>query len=98
MDSDFIFIFIIVGILGIVGLALNPVDSAIPPTNAFSKIISGGQSINATSYNSNVTISGQGSITTSVSGNTLNIRLVEITCSGGQSIIAVASNGTLICG
>ena len=97
MDSDIIWIFLIVGILGTVGLALNPIDSAIPPTPAFTKVVSGGQTINATGYNSNVTIAGLGDITTSISGNTLSLKLVEKTCPVGQSFNSIASNGTLIC-
>lgn len=97
MDKSLI-AFIGVGILFIGSLFLQPIDSAIPPTNAFSKIISGGQSINATSYSSNFIISALGSITNSINDNVITFKLVEKTCPIGQSFNSISSNGTLICG
>lgn len=73
MDNDFVFIFIIVGILVIVGLALNPIESAIPPTPAFKIINTTSGNVTALSYNSAVTfLNSTGiNITPDYSANTI---------------------------
>lgn len=90
----------ILGIIFTIGLAflLTPSESAIPPTPAFSKVISGGQQMNATNYNSNFTMTSLGDLSTSISGNTLTIRLVQQNCSPGEAFVGIAANGTFICG
>lgn len=90
---------IMVGIMipFLVAIMLPHSESFIPPTLAFSKILSGGQTINATDYHSNFTINTQGSITTSISQNTLNIKLVQKSCNPGEAFTAIGANGTLLC-
>lgn len=74
-------------------------EAAIPPTRAFSKILIGSTTLNATSYDSLLKLVTQGSITSSVSGNdTVNIRLIQKACPAGQFFNAVGANGTLLCG
>lgn len=74
-------------------------EAAIPPTRAFSKILIGITQLNATSYDSLLKIVTQGSITSSTTGNdTINIRLIQKSCSPGQYFNAVGANGTLLCG
>jgi len=98
MEKEFI---IAIGVISLVGFAFLFVpgsDSAIPPTPAFSQLRSGGQTINATTYNDNFTISTIGSISTSISGNLLTMRLVQKNCDTGEAVIGIAANGTIICG
>lgn len=91
---------IIIGILipFLVALTIPHSESFIPPTLAFSKILSGGQSINATDYHSNFTVNTQGSISTSISQNTITMKLVQKSCNSGEAFVGVGANGTLLCG
>lgn len=52
MDSEIIYILVIIGVLGGVGLALNTADSAIPPTPAISMINTTSGNVTALQYNS----------------------------------------------
>lgn len=60
MDSEIIYILIIIGILGGIGLALNPVDSAIPPTPAFQIINTTSGNVTAFTYNDVIKFLGVG--------------------------------------
>lgn len=70
----------------------------IPPTRAFSSIFVAGQNLFADSYNGNLTLNTQGSIGSSISSQTVNIRLVQVQCPAGQFFNGVGANGTLLCG
>lgn len=85
---------IIIGLLTLTQFS----ESSIPPTPAFSKIFIGGQTINATSYSGNFTIVTLGDITSSVSDNTITIKLKEKSCDPLQFFNGIDSNGNLLCG
>lgn len=74
-------------------------ESAIPPTNAFSKIATSSQNLVADTYSDFFNIVTQGQITSSITANnTVNIKLVQKTCGPGQAFVGIAANGTMICG
>jgi len=95
LDKDFIFVFVLIGILGIVGLALSPIDSAIPPTPAISMINTTGGNVTASNYNSFVTfVEGTGmSITPDY---TLNRITFSASGSGANNTISSVGHGQSI--
>ena len=80
------------------GIIINPVDSSIPPTNAFSSVIVDGVTINADRYNDKLYINTPGSLTTSITGDTITIKISALTCPALQGVKSVDSNGNFVCG
>lgn len=98
LNSFFFFVlggFVLLGVLGIFAL---PASSDIPPTRAFSQIIIAGQTINATSYSSSFEIITLGNLTTSISDDSISIKLKEFSCPLLESIKGIDEDGNWICG
>lgn len=72
-------------------------ESAIPPTDAFSKVYVNGQLIEADQYNDELYIITTGSLTTSINGDTVTIKLNEIACPILQALKSIDSDGNLVC-
>ena len=81
-------------------------EMSIPPTNAFSKIIIGNNTITANDWGSTAnltgktngyTVSGSGSLTCSLSGTTITCKLKTISCPVLQGLKGVDSSGNLFC-
>ena len=72
-------------------------ESAIPPTDAFSKVYVNGQLIEADQYNDELYIITTGSLTTSINGDSITIKLNEIACPVLQALKSIDSNGNLVC-
>lgn len=98
MKLDYFLLFVLgVFIGGVMTSSLIPVDSSIPPTRAFSKVTMAGQSINASSYSDELEIVLQGVMTSSISDNTITIKLKQDSCPVSQSITGVDASGNWIC-
>ena len=98
MEKKTLFYGIIIGVCILFVIALTPVvDSAIPPTDAFSKVYVNGQLIEADKYNDELYIITTGSLTTSINGDSVTIKLNEIACPVLQALKSIDSNGNLVC-
>ena len=69
----------------------------IPPTDAFSKVYVNGQLIEADQYNDELYITTTGSLTTTISGDSVTIKLTAISCPALQALRSVDASGTLVC-
>ena len=95
------FILLICVVASLAGLAvafIPPVESGIPPTPAFSTITIDGVVITADSYNDRLTITTSGSLSTTVNGNTVTIKIDPLSCPLLQGVTGIDANGNLICG
>ena len=89
---------ILVGIAFVSVILIIPIsDSAIPPTNAFSKVYINGQLIEADQHDDTLYITTTGSLTTSIDGDAVTIKIKELTCPILQAVKSVDANGNLVC-
>ena len=72
-------------------------SSSIPPTDAFSKVYVNGQLIEADQYNDELYIITTGSLTTTISGDSVTIKLTAISCPALQALRSIDATGTLVC-
>ena len=87
----------IVGIFATVVLVLPPTESSLPPTNAFSKVYVNGLLIEADKYDDELYITTQGSLNTTISGDSVTIKIDEISCRILQGLKSVDASGNLVC-
>ena len=101
MQDKSLFLLLMVGSASITLLTLltlsTVTESTIPPTDAFSKIYINGQLIEADQYNDELYIITPGSITTTINGDTVTIKLKSITCTVLQGITGVDTDGNFVC-
>ena len=101
MQDKSLFLLLMVGSASITLLTLltlsTVTESTIPPTDAFSKIYINGQLIEADQYNDELYIITPGSITTTINGDSVTIKLTAITCPVLQALRSIDSDGTLVC-
>ena len=72
-------------------------ESAIPPTDAFSKVYVNGQLIEADQYNDELYITTTGSLTTTISGDSVTIKLTAVSCPALQALRSIDADGNLVC-
>ena len=96
MDKFFVVMLAGLGVITLF-IVLTPVESAIPPTNAFSKVFINGQLVEADKYNDELYIITSGSFNTTISGDSVTIKLKSITCPLLQAIKGVDADGNLVC-
>ena len=101
LGNKSLFLLLVGGSAGITLLTLLSIstitESAIPPTDAFSKVYVNGQLIEADQYNDELYIITTGSLTTSINGDTVTIKLNQITCPVLQALKSIDSSGNLVC-
>ena len=89
--------FLIIALVGSIGLYFPWSDAATPPTRAFSKIFVAGQQIISNSYNSWFGINTAGDLSVSAANNTATIKLKPNQCAPGLFIYGVDNNGNFLC-
>ena len=101
MQDKSLFLLLIAGSASIALITLFTLstltEAAIPPTDAFSKVYINGQLIEADQYNDELYITTTGSLTTTINGDSVTIKLTAITCPVLQALRSIDSDGTLVC-
>ncbi len=101
MDNRYVLILIPFSIF-MFALFFSPgIDSSIPPTPAFSRIVFNGEEYDAQTYDDILILNYTGEITTAeqaINRNTFDIKLKQMQCPLLQAVIGVDNKGDLICG